>query len=262
MGPFVFLVFKMKSLLIFFLFIPLSFAQFSPELPTEDSEVVPVLVKPEESVVEEVVKEAEQISSPEVAPSKKLTTQDLRGDSLGTVLIGYQFLTTWIPSKLTFSYTHIFNERWSLEGEYSGGSISFPVVGIDLGKITEKRYSLHFRRYSGNSFHTSFGLSYSEFQARLGSDFLDDMGNEIRSSFEVENLGVTAGLGNRWQWENGFTFGIDWARINIPIFETAVSDKVLKQIDKGDSGDVKKVIRTFNRIPTFVLLGVNLGFTF
>ena len=252
----------MKHLLIFFLFIPLSYAEFSPKLPTEDSEVVPMLVKPEQSVVEEVVKDAEVIPSTQTSSSQESETKDLRGNSLGTVMVGYQFLTTWIPSKLTFSYTHIFNEKWSLEGEYSGGSISFPIVGIDLGKITEKRYSLQLRRYTGNSFHSSFGLSYSEFKARLGSDFLDDMGNEIKSSFEVENLGLTAGFGNRWQWENGFTLGIDWARINIPLFETAVNDKVLKQIDKGDSGDVRKVIRTFNRIPTFVLLGVNLGYTF
>jgi hypothetical protein len=240
----------MKWFLIFFLFIPLSYAQFSPKLSTEDS------------VVEEVVKDAETIPTPQLNPAKKLQTEDLRADSAGTVLVGYQFLTTWIPSKLTFSYTHIFNKRWSLEGEYSGGSISFPVVGVDLGKITEKRYSLQLRRYGGNSFHTSFGLSYSEFKARLGSDFLDDMGNEIKSSFEVENLGLTAGFGNRWQWENGFTLGLDWARINIPLFETAVNDKVLKQIDKGDRADVRKVIRTFNRIPTFVLLGLNLGLTF
>ena len=262
MGPFVFLVIKMKLILLFFVFIPLSYAQFSPKLPTEDSEVVPVLIKAEDSVVEEVVKDAEITPSTQTESLKKLSTEDLRADSFGTVLVGYQFLTTWIPSKLTFSYTHIFNEKWSLEGEYSSGSLSFPIVGIDLGKITEKRYSLQFRRYSGNSFHTSFGLIYSELEARLGSDFLDDMGNEIKSSFEVENLGLTAGLGNRWQWANGFTFGVDWARINIPVIETAVNDKVLKAIDKGDSGDVKKVIRTFNRIPTFVLLGVNLGFTF
>lgn len=253
----------MKHLLIFFLFVPLSYAaEFSPKLPTEESEVVPVLVKPEDSIIEEVVKDAAELPARQTTSEKKLETKDLRANSLGTVLVGYQFLTTWIPSKLTFSYTHIFNEKWSLEGEFARGSISFPIVGIDLGEITEKRYTLQLRRYSGNSFHSSFGLIYSEFKARLGSDFLDNMGNEIKSSFEVENLGVTAGLGNRWQWENGFTFGIDWARINIPVIETAVNDKVLKQIDKGDSGDVRKVIRTLNRIPTFVLLGVNLGYTF
>lgn len=178
-------------------------------------------------------------------------------------MIGYQFLSTWLPSKKTISYTHIFNEKWSLEGEYSWSTISFPVVGIDLGEIKEQRYTLQARRYLSNSFHFTFGAVLSDFKARLGSDFLDDMGNEIRSDFEVENIGITAGMGNRWQWQNGVTVGIDWFRMNMPLFETELDDNVLKSIPGGeDQDEVKKVIRVLNRLPSFVLLGVNLGYTF
>lgn len=182
---------------------------------------------------------------------------------MGSVMIGYQFLSTWLPSKKTISYTHIFNEKWSLEGEYSWSTISFPVVGIDLGEIKEQRYTLQARRYLGNSFHFTFGAVLSDFKARLGSDFLDDMGNEIRSDFKVENIGITAGMGNRWQWQNGVTVGIDWFRMNMPLFETELDDNVLKSIPGGeDQDEVKKVIRVLNRLPSFVLLGVNLGYTF
>src|SRR5690606_37663613 len=127
----------------------------------------------------------------------------------------------------------------------------------------EKRYTLQARRYGGNSFNWSFGLVYNDFNARLGGDMLDRFGAEIKSSFEVQNLGLTSGIGNRWQWQNGITLGIDWLRLNVPVIETNVRDDVLDDIgNSGDRDDVKKVIGTLNRIPTFVLLGLHVGYTF
>ncbi len=261
----------MKYLVLLFLYIPLVHAQLATEkLPTEGSDVVPVLVRPEQSPVEEVVEGAQvqKISTPILDKAQRIETEIsktkyLRDDSTGSIMVGYQFLTSWLPSKKTISYTHIFNQKWSLEGEYSWASINFPIVGVDLGEIKEKRYTLEARRYVGNSFHFTFGAVLNEFKARLGSDFLDNLGNEIHSDFEVHNIGVTGGIGNRWQWQNGFTLGLDWFRINIPVAETKLEDNVLDDIPGGsDRKEVKKVIRALNRIPTFVLFGVNLGYTF
>jgi hypothetical protein len=178
-------------------------------------------------------------------------------------MVGYELLASWIPSKKTISYTHIFNNKWSLEGEYSWSDLSTGFGLIDFGEVKEKRYTLQARRYVSNSFHFSFGGVVSEFEAGLGNDVLDRFGQNISSDFSARNLGVTGGIGNRWQWNNGFTFGVDWARVNIPVAELSVDDNVLKSLGEGnDKSDVKKVIRTFNRIPTFVLLGLNLGYTF
>lgn len=260
------------KLLLFVLF--LSSAAFAdivpltPALPSEGSAVVPELVKPE-SKIEEVVDEAGLVAETPVAaktePEAKIsfTSKELRAESLGTVMVGYQFVTSWIPSKKTVSYNHIFNEKWTMEGEFSFGSINAPFIGVDLGKIKERRYTLQARRYVGNSFHFTFGAVYSTFSARLGSDILDSFGNEINSEFSADNLGATGGIGNRWQWQNGFTLGIDWIRLNIPVLQTKVEDKVLDSVPgSSDRKDIKDVIRTFNRIPTFVLFGINLGYTF
>lgn len=251
--------------LLLVLFSQISIAQ-TPSLPTEDSDVVPELVKPEESKFESVVEEAKPIVEEKPQPIVKkveegaLTSRENRSASNGTAMVGYQFLTTWIPSKLTLSYTQILNEKWSIEGEFATGSISTSYIGVDLGSIKERRYTLQARRYVGNSFHFMFGPVLSDFKARLGSDIV---ANDYSQSFSAQNLGVTGGLGNRWQWANGMTFGIDWFRVNIPVFETSVKDDVLKDVtDSGDKSDIKKVIRTFNRFPTFVLFGLNVGYTF
>lgn len=232
--------------------------------------VVPEMVKPETSPVEEVVKEADPSIDPgatakieEIKTAMESSTRTNRANSLGSVMVGYQLITSWLPSKKTVGYTHIFNEKWSLEAEFTWSSVSDPVFWLDIGEVREERFYLQARRYAGNSFNFSFGGTFSNFRAKLGSDFLGDSGEELTSSFGAENIGVTGGIGNRWQWSNGLTIGIDWIRINVPVISTYVRDDVLDAVAEDDEqDDLEGVIETFNRIPTFVLFGLNIGYTF
>jgi len=191
------------------------------------------------------------------------STKENRSNSKNTLMLGNQIITTWIPSKYTGSYTYIFNDKWSLEGEYSWASFSTKFVGIELGEISEGRSTLQARYYVSNSFHFSFGGVYSRFSAKLGNDYLDTLGNKITTGFSAENLGVTLGMGNRWQWSNGITFGVDWIRINYPLVTTKIDDNSLNDVaDSADRNDLKDSLKTFNRIPTFVLFGLNVGYSF
>lgn len=245
----------MKFYLLVFLFPLLSFAQ-SEAYPTENSEAVPVLVKPETSSVEKVMESKKEV--PEEI-TEIFTTAELRSKTTGTAMIGYQYLASWIPSKKTLSYTHIINQKWSLEGEYSWSSLDIPMVAIDLGGIKEKRYILQARNYMGNSFNFTFGAVLNDLSARLGNDFV----SQSNAHIGIQNIGITAGMGNRWQWKSGFTFGVDWVKGNMPVVTTSVDDKVLDSLaSKTQRNDIKKVISAFNHLPTFVLLGVNLGYSF
>jgi hypothetical protein len=255
----------MKFLVLLLLFSNFLFAQ-TPPLPPEESEVIPQLEKPAGSSIEEVVDEAKPIVPEEPKPVVKEirkgadTTRENRSASNGTLMFGWEPFATWIPSKWGMSYTQIFNEKWSVEFEYYTGSINSNYVGVDLGAVKERRFTLQARRYVGNSFHYSFGPVVSDFNARLGSSIV---ASDYSSSFSAQNLGVAGGIGNRWQWSNGVTFGIDWFRISIPVIETKVEDNVLDDItDSGDQQEIKDIIRTFNRVPTFVLFGLNIGYTF
>ncbi len=189
-------------------------------------------------------------------------SQELRGTSIGSVMIGHQLITSWLPSKKTLSYTHVFNQKWALEGEYSFANIDSPFIGIDLGEINERRLNIHARRFVSNSFHFTFGLVINDFRAEVGNEIINSYGNNINSSFSAQNLGLTGGLANRWQWSNGFTLGLDWIRLNVPILELSVRDGVLNDISGSDRNDIQDVIITFNKIPTFVLFGMNFGYTF
>jgi hypothetical protein len=191
------------------------------------------------------------------------SSKENRSNSTSTLMLGNQIITTWIPSKYTGSYTYIFNDKWSLEGEYSWASFSTKFVGIELGEISEGRSTLQARYYVSNSFHFSFGGVYSRFSAKLGNDYLDNLGNKISAGLSAENLGVTLGMGNRWQWSNGITLGVDWIRINYPLVTTKIDDNSLNDVaDSADRNDLKDSLKTFNRIPTFVLFGLNVGYSF
>lgn len=232
----------MKFFILLLLVVKTSFAQTTP-----------LAVKTPDPVEDKI----EQITS-QIKSSRENRAQDVN-----TLLVGYQLVTSWLPSKIALSYAYTFNENWSLEGAYSFSSVNDPFFWIDLGQIQEKRFNLHALRFVGNSFHFSFGLVFSQFSARLGNQFLDQLGQRLTSSFDAQNIGVSGGIGNRWQWSNGITLGIDWIRLNVPVFETYVRDDVLDAIsNQSEQEEVKDVIRTFNRIPTFVLFGLSLGHSF
>lgn len=258
--------------LIVLLFSFSAFAQTTTteQFPTEGSEAVPELVKPPESPVEKVIEQEKPLEKHTV-PEPKLeskkeepkNSREARAESTGTIMVGYQWITSWLPGKKTISYTHIFSESFSLEGEYSTQTLDSPYIGVNLGEMKEKRFTLQARKYVANSFHFTFGGVLSDFRANVDDSILDTFGNEITASFSAQNIGITGGIGNRWQWNNGFTFGVDWIRINIPLIETKIDDDVVDDVASGsEAEDIKDVIRTFNRIPTFVLLGFNLGYTF
>lgn len=264
----------MKLLILSLCFI--STQLFAQEVQST-SAPLPGSVPAEESPFEKAVKgatpvsntgeTAETSSSGPAAPAEssdgKLKSADLRDRTFGAVLLGFEPFTTWIPLKKTVSYTHNFNRRWSLEGEYAWSTLDVPFVA-DLGEITERRFSLMAHYYPGNSFHFDFGPYFNKFKAQVGSDILNNIsGASTTSSFGTDTLGIMGGFGNRWQWENGITVNLDWFRLYVPMITTDTDSEILgNTTNVGDEESIKKVIHRFNRIPTFVLFGISVGYSF
>lgn len=202
-------------------------------------------------------------SFPEKIEAEVRNTSFFRDHSKGTAMVGLELFTSWVPFKLTAGYTYIFNKKWSVEAEFARGKFGAGLYGFNLADVTEYRYSLLARRYTGNSFHWIFGLYKDDFRARIGSDYLKNMSNTSIDDMKVEILGATLGLGNRWQWKSGLTVGMDWVRTNIPIFDRKVDDGVLRNIDDGsDNNRVKRMINRVAGVPSFTLFGLYLGYTF
>lgn len=221
--------------------------------PKKNQGLIDPLIDKAKETSEEGKKKIEEVTG------KIERSEDLRDHSFGSLMLGYQAFTTWIPGKWTGSYTQIFNRKWSLEGEYSRATLSVPVLNVDIGKIREERVTLQARYYPGNSFNWTFGMMYQHGEANLGADIPATTNVDV---FRMENFGATAGFGNRWQWKNGVTFGVDWFRMNQPLFGRWEDKGVLKTVSKKDADDLKKIMRAFNTFPTFVFFGLSVGYTF
>lgn len=200
---------------------------------------------------------------PPAEVKKTHSSRELREINHHTVLAGLEVATSWVPFKKQFTYTYYNNADWAFELEHSFGSVGLGLASVDLAELEEKRTTLIIHRYVGNSFHWDFGPYHHDTRARAGRNVRKEMVETEVASFGVKGFGVAFGLGNRWQWDNGFTLGIDWLRLNIPLVVTENDNKIVKYIsDEGESDDVKTVIKYFSRVPTFSLLGIRLGYSF
>jgi hypothetical protein len=229
----------------------------SPKLPTEDLHI-PGTLPPQHSEVEAVVESAEELAM-------KAATEaggSLARRPVGSVMLGYQLLSSWMPSKKTIAYTHHLRPQMWLEAEYGWGSLGVPAWIIDVAQVRERRYSLLMRHFTGRSFHFIYGASFNRVDATVGSRYLQNAGAGSQDVFNVQGYGVSLGLGNRWHWQNGITLGVDWMRTHVPLLNRKADSAILENIQAGERSQMRDTISLLKNIPTFVLLGINLGYTF
>lgn len=195
----------------------------------------------------------------------KPPTKDLRGLTRFNGSIHYSPFSTWLLGKRGFSIGTILDENWTLEGEYTTGSISASFRNIDFGRVVDRRYGVQSRWYpDSNSFNLIFGLFKSEFSAEIGNTIINNIGSvPAQTVFKIESIGSQLGLANRWQWSNGVTFGVDWFVMYLPLFDKKIDDEVLKYITSStDRSDIDNLTGLISRLPQFDVLKLNLGYSF
>lgn len=195
-------------------------------------------------------------------PKKEENTATFREDSFGTVLGGFQFLNTWVPSKGTLSYTQIFSRDFSLELEYASSEREVDIAGVELGVMSENRYTLLLKYYVGPSFALSVGPYINEIAFKLGDNITNAAGDKLNEELELSLVGISFGIGNRWQLKNGITLGVDWLRINQPTGTYKVKKRILKDVDADDQDDTARTMNLLKSFPAFTFFGVNVGYTF
>lgn len=97
----------------------------------------------------------------------------------------------------------------------------FFVIGSSNLPASNIRTSLSYEKFLGNSFFINGGIGRRTLRyagPSLSDFFLDK--NDF--GFTYTDMGVNAGLGNRWQWEN-FTIGAQWIGVYVPVTQPKVS---------------------------------------
>ena len=180
----------------------------------------------------------------------------------GSILAGYQHFSSWVNDKISGSYTYYFSQDHALEYEFATGKKQLDVNSVELGDLTEYRYSLLWKYFLKNSFHVSFGTYFNQLDFEVGENVRDVDGNAIDEEIKVMTYGLSVGIGNRWQWDNGFTLGVDWVRVNQPVGDYSENTSVSKRLSEEDQDDLKKVGRMFRNMPTFMYLGISAGYSY
>lgn len=174
----------------------------------------------------------------------------------------YSFLDTWVPSKYGLSFYSVTSANSTWELEYTRGSLSYGVVLADLLSITEQRVSLNWRSFSSrNSFYFSYGVFYNDFEFVLGDKLLASVDASASVDLvKIQSMGLSWGVGNRWQTEGKFTWGFDWFAINIPLVTLSSEAPYIESTtDEDDRDEVREAMDVIEKIPTFVALKVQLG---
>jgi len=158
-------------------------------------------------------------------------TRTLRGKSKITVLGSYSSVDLLLPGKkgVSIGYNRSADSTW--EFEYLKAEIAVPFLVRDLGSLKEERISLFSRSYwNTNSFSGYLGLSLNRVEISVGDKLLNKLTGGAYPSLdllEVDTLGFTMGIGNRWTVWRGVTIGADWIGWSQPIFVLKRESKIL-----------------------------------
>jgi len=209
---------------------------------------------------------AEQASAPGQTNKSKKTSRDNRAASTLSLFYEPVNLGIVLPTKSGWAATWIFNEDWALEGEYLSGSYGIGISGIDLVDVSERLVLGKVRWTFGNSLNSSVGFGSRSYRFTLGSDTLakiTDYNVAALPSLRVENEFFSFGIGNRWQWNNGLTLGVDWLEVILTAGRGTIDDRVTGYLkDENDRKNAHEALNYLRYGPTFNALKIQLGYTF
>ncbi|MBT4790010.1 MAG: hypothetical protein HON90_00440 [Halobacteriovoraceae bacterium] len=211
-----------------------------------DKPVTEEVQEPTAKVIDNVVDE------PETAPSN---------DKSFAIFGTYSSLDTWLPGKMGLTASYGDDQR-VYELAYQNASYSFDLIIDDLGKISDTRIHLSTRSFTwGGSFNFQYGAYYNSFKAYLGNSYTELL--DLKYDYvDMQTMGVMWGLGNRWHWSNGLGFSVDYFKTFWPLLKLGEESDYLDQAEGSSKDDVKELLDTLGKVPTFSILHLEVGYRF
>lgn len=139
-----------------------------------------------------------------------------------------------------------------LEGFYETGGYS--ILGMSSQRM---RTGLRNLWFPGNSFYLSSGFNFESYSGTesfsLNADNSDQNYEGTHQQIEVE-----VGLGNRWQFDSGFTIGATWFGISqgiVPLGMSSSSKGISDELKKEQDDDLSKSAKSTSVHFAKLLLG-------
>jgi hypothetical protein len=175
----------------------------------------------------------------------------------------YAMYDTWLPFKLGILASYGEKKGRLYELGYQKASYGFEISGFSLGNISDTKIYLTTRSHTWNgTLNFQYGLYYNSFEMNLGRSYLDSVGGNY-DVVKIRTLGAMWSIGNRFDWDSGFSFGIDWFRIFYPFkVLNSGSDYLDDTNNSDDKEDIKEIIDTISNVPTFTIFNFEIGYRF
>lgn len=219
-------------------------------------------------------KPASDEAPPEASDDSASAASDDSKGSRSLKKIGLQAMLTPV-SDFFLAYgaggTYNLSPRFQLGLQYLGGSkdmlSSFEEVnGVRTTKAmaTGMAVSAFGRYFFGNSFSMFGGLGYRTANIDFAAESISS-GESIAVKLDVTSIIIPIGLGNHWAWNNGFTVGVDWAIMMVPVSGTSTASTTGSTVIAGLddlNNDVAELGKTLANASTLTLCLLQLGFAF
>ena len=126
----------------------------------------------------------------------------------GTQLHGYYAITSNLNVGLTYSSGEE-DFKDELSNDVFFKKVHEASASAEVAAITA-------RYFFGNSFYVNGGLGQRKVSLALDveSELLD---YRARGKIETNSVVALIGIGNQWQWDNGFSLGCEWIGASIPL---------------------------------------------
>jgi hypothetical protein len=188
-------------------------------------------------------------------------SEEYRDDSNHTFMVGYQYATTWVIGKTQGSYTYVAGRKWSFELEYVTSERTVEIGDFEIGKIKEDRITLFSKYYLNNSFHFSFGPYFYDYEIETAGSLRNLINQDLNQKWNLTGFGAAFAFGSRWQTKWGLTYGLDWVRMNYPLY-TSWLNKNTGEVEETSRKDADRSFELLRKIPTFAFFTVGIGYTF
>jgi hypothetical protein len=190
-----------------------------------------------------------------------------RGNTSYYLGANYSYFDLILPAKFGASVAYQKDANKVYELDYLYSSMKVPFIIKDLGKLAETRISLIQRNYfDTNSFNAYIGIFHNEVKLTVGNALLARIPNTNYPNIvvlEIETVGVSLGVANRWQYENGIALSIEWFGWAQPLLVTKKDTAFIDAVsDSDDKKNIDKAVGVISYFPRLSFCKLQLGYAF
>lgn len=158
--------------------------------------------------------------------------------------------------------SYAISDKWTVKADYQTSSLGLGWFVANVGELSEKNYTIEFRRYIGSSFNFNMGIGQRYTTATLQAKlFVASVSDELAKSKLKTNY-LRLGFGNRWKISGRYIISVDWLNINIPYsgsVEESAAEFASSDSSKSDIETAEKFLKFY---PSAGVLQFNIGVAF